>query len=354
MSDWLSTLIPQDASVFQAIEVIEKSSLQIAVVVDLERELLGLVTDGDVRRAILQNISFDSPVKSIMHRECITATISDSRETLAHLMNTHGLRHIPIVDEKNCIIDLKMLHETAYSPRRDNWVVLMAGGQGQRLRPLTGDTPKPLLKVGSKPLLENIIENFRKYGLFNFIITLFYKAEMIEEYFGDGSKWGVNISYLREKNQLGTIGAISLLPELPTDPLIVMNGDLLTEVNYAKILDFHTVNKATGTICARGFDYQVPYGVIEVDKHHLVSLKEKPVHSFFVNAGIYVLEPHILNLIPQGQPFDITQLFDELLNLKKDVSVFPIHEYWVDIGRLEDYKRANGEYDQHFPSAVSE
>ena len=229
----------------------------------------------------------------------------------------------------------------------------MAGGRGQRLRPLTENTPKPLLNVGSKPLLENIIENIREYGLSKFFITLKYKADMIEDYFGDGSQWDVNISYVREKNKLGTAGAISLLPESPSEPLIVMNGDLLTKVNFENILEFHTINKAEATICGREYDFQVPYGVIQVDKHNLVSIQEKPVHSFFVNAGIYVLEPHILTLIPQDQSFDITQLFEKLLHLKKNVNVFPIHEYWTDIGQLDDYVRATGEYEQHFSKTTS-
>jgi NDP-sugar pyrophosphorylase family protein len=220
----------------------------------------------------------------------------------------------------------------------------MAGGLVNRLRPLTDECPKPMLKVGNKPLLETIVENFIEYGFHRFYISVNYMADVVESYFGDGSRWGVDIEYLHEEHRLGTAGALSLLPETPTEAILVMNGDLLTKVNFKQLLDFHYGHQAQATMCVREYDFQVPYGVVKIDGQRITSIDEKPIQRFFVNAGIYVLEPEALDLISSNIFFDMTTLFEKLIELKKEPAVFPIREYWLDIGHLADYNRANGEY----------
>jgi dTDP-glucose pyrophosphorylase len=348
MTEWKSTLVSPDTPMIKTIEVITKSSLQVALVVDEDKRLLGTITDGDVRRAILHNFPMTTPVEKIMRKEFTVATAGDSREVIFSIMKQKGLRHIPVVDDKGRVIDLKLFSDMSEFESHGNIVVLMAGGLGTRLHPLTKESPKPLLEVAGKPLLEIIIKNFLEHGLYRFFIALNYKAAMIEDYFGDGSKWGAEITYLRETEQLGTAGALSLLPERPSMPVFVMNGDLLTKVNFKQLLHFHSTHGSSATMCVRQYDFQVPYGVVNAEGHHLVTLEEKPVHSFFVNAGIYVLEPDMLDLIPKNSFFNITTLFEKLLQLKKKITVFPILEYWLDIGRISDYERANGEYLKHF------
>lgn len=350
MRDWRSALVSPDTTIFKAVETINNSSLQVALVVDDENRLVGMLTDGDVRRAILRNISLDNPVERIMSKEVTIATVRDSQESILSLMHEKDLRHIPILDDSGRIVDLKVLFEMVEPKcqRLDNWVVLMAGGTGSRLRPLTENSPKPLLKVGGRPVLETIIEKLRECGLYRFFISINYKANMIEEYFGDGSKWGVEISYLREVKELGTAGSLTLLPDPPSLPIVVMNSDLLTKVNFRQLLDFHMKNTAAATMCVREYDLRIPFGVVDVDGLCLTSLREKPVHRFFVNAGIYILEPEVLELIPKDRLFHMTMVFEKLLELGRSATIFPIHEYWLDIGRLGDYERANGEFFQHF------
>jgi len=224
----------------------------------------------------------------------------------------------------------------------------MAGGLGNRLRPLTEQCPKPLLKVGGKPLLENIVQGFAGYGFRKFYISVNYMAEMIETYFGDGSRFGVSISYIHEDNQLGTAGALGLLPEVPRDSFFVINGDLLTQINFSHLLDFHSQHHSLATMCIKEYHYQVPFGVVQVNGEKLSALDEKPVQTFFVNAGIYVLEPSILDFIPRNHYFDMTMLFDRIMKKGLKPRVFPIREYWLDIGQLEDYKKANGDFKGNF------
>jgi NDP-sugar pyrophosphorylase family protein len=220
----------------------------------------------------------------------------------------------------------------------------MAGGLGTRLRPLTDDIPKPLLKVGNKPILETIIRNFAEHGFVNITISLNYKGDMIKDYFGDGSDFGVNIDYVEENKRLGTAGALSLLKENPHEPFFVMNGDLLTDVNFSHLLDFHSFGNSTATMCVREYEYQVPYGVIQTKDSDITSIVEKPIQKFFVNAGIYVLSPSVFNDIPENEFFDMPTLFNILIEKQKKVSSFPIHEYWLDIGRMSDFEQAQSEY----------
>ena len=220
----------------------------------------------------------------------------------------------------------------------------MVGGLGTRLRPLTQDTPKPMLKVGNKPILQTIVEKFAEYGFANITMCVNFNAGIIKDYFGDGKEFGVNIDYILEQKRMGTAGALSLLKERPNEPFFVMNGDLLTNVNFEHIFNYHTLHKATATMCVREYDYEVPYGVVKMNDNKIVEISEKPVQKFFVSAGIYMLSPEILDLIPKNEFYDMPTLFEKLIKLSKNIISFPIREYWLDIGRIEEYQRANEEY----------
>jgi Nucleoside-diphosphate-sugar pyrophosphorylase involved in lipopolysaccharide biosynthesis/translation initiation factor 2B, gamma/epsilon subunits (eIF-2Bgamma/eIF-2Bepsilon) len=345
---WEKTLINPDTTILKTIETIDQAGLQIALVVNEEGQLLGTVTDGDIRRAIMKHLSLDEPVSKIMSSKPSFVFRDQPRESAALLMKNRKIRHVPIVDEDLRLMGLEIADEILNPPPRENWVILMAGGMGQRLRPLTEACPKPLLKVGGKPLLETILESFIEQGFRHFYISVNYKAEMIMEYFKDGSKWEVEIKYLQESRLLGTAGAMGLLPALPREPLIVMNGDILTKINYVQLLEFHHKNGTDATICVKEQYSQIPYGVVALDKNRLRRIDEKPFHSYFINSGLYVFNPAVLDYVPAGPYFDIPDLVEILLKNDKEIAVFPIREYWIDIGRMDDYERANLEYAEFF------
>ncbi|MDD5298992.1 MAG: nucleotidyltransferase family protein [Gallionella sp.] len=344
MNAWKEVSVLPVTSIREAIRILDESAKQIVLVVNENNRLLGTVTDGDIRRSILKGMSLDEPIQEIMNPDPTVAMIDEGRENILAAMQRTRLHHIPLVDENHCLVGLETLDELIQSRTRENRVVLMAGGLGSRLRPLTDECPKPMLKIGNKPLLETILENFIEYGFRRFYISVNYMADVVKSYFGDGSRWGVDIDYLHEDQRLGTAGALSLLPEKPTESLFVMNGDLLTKVNFKQLLDFHSGHRAQATMCVREYDFQVPYGVVKINDHRIISIDEKPVQRFFVNAGIYVLEPEALDLVFPNTYFDMPTLFEKLINLKKETAVFPIREYWLDIGQLSDYDRANGEF----------
>ncbi|MBU1042398.1 MAG: nucleotidyltransferase family protein [Proteobacteria bacterium] len=337
-------LIAPDLTVVDALRIIDSTRLQIALVVDEAGRLLGTVSDGDVRRALLAGTALTSPVSAIMFRKPTTAPPEADRETLLALMQSKVLRQIPIVDAGGHVVGLESLMDMLAHKALPNPVVLMAGGRGQRLRPLTDLCPKPLLRIGDKPILEIILENFVAQGFRNFFISINYMAEKVVEHFGDGSRFGVSITYLREDEPLGTAGALTLLPEAPHLPFLVMNGDLLTKVNFEHLLDFHASQEAEATMCVRPYTSQIPYGVVHVEDHQLVRLEEKPSQTVFVNAGIYALSPSALPLIPKGAAFDMPTLFEALMAQKRRALAFPVREYWIDIGRMGDYEQAQSDY----------
>ncbi|MCL6598714.1 MAG: nucleotidyltransferase family protein [Alicyclobacillus macrosporangiidus] len=348
MNRWEQVLVSPDTVVLDVIGIIDRAGLQIALVVDEERRLLGTVTDGDVRRGLLRGVRLQDPVSSIMNPEPTTARLNDPRETVFAIMKLKRIHHVPVLDAEGRVVHIETLDGLIQSQERENWVVIMAGGLGMRLRPLTDHVPKPLLRVGNKPLLETIIGSFVDHGFRRFYLSVNYKAEMIKNYFGDGSQFGIEIRYLHEERRMGTAGALSLIRDRPNQPLIVMNGDLLTKVNFKQLLDFHNTHRAQATMCVREYTYQIPYGVVQIEEDRLVGIVEKPQQSCFVNAGIYVLEPDVLDLIPRDTLSDMPDLFAKLIQLGCVTAVFPIREYWLDIGLKDDFERANGEYHEVF------
>lgn len=348
MKDWKKVVIAPEVSIREAIRTIDAGALQIALVVDAENRLQGTVTDGDVRRGILREVSFDDSVCKIMNTNPVVARVQQGREKILALMKERSLHQIPVVDDEGRLAGLEVVEALLQSQHFPNQVVIMAGGLGTRLRPMTNDCPKPMLKVGGRPILETLLQNLKEQGFSRFYLAVNYMAALIKDYFGDGSAFGVEIKYLHEEKKLGTAGALSLLPEPPAEPLVVMNGDLLTKVNFQHLFDFHRQHKAVATMCVREYDFQVPYGVVKVDQHRMLGIEEKPVHKFFVNAGIYVLNPQVICSIPQGSYCDMPAVFDRLAHEGHDSAAFPIREYWLDIGRLDDFERASCEFSEVF------
>jgi len=347
MGDWKRTRLSVDATLGEAIQVLGREALRIVLVVDPKNKLLGTITDGDIRRALLRQGNMDTVVFEIMNKSPLVASIHDEREHVLALMRSKDLLHIPLVNSKKVLLGLETLQRLTEAPLYDNPVFLMAGGFGKRLRPLTLDTPKPLLKVGSKPILETILEQFVDAGFHNFFISTHYKAEMLREYFGSGRKWNVSIHYIYEEEPRGTAGALGLLPDdLSGLPTIVMNGDLLTKVNFEHLLQFHKESGGVATMCVRKYDFQVPYGVVKVNGHCVASIEEKPVQKFFVNAGIYVLDRALVQSVDGRSYLDMPNLLEQCIKQGKDVTMFPVHEYWLDIGSLPDYQKANNEVAQ--------
>jgi dTDP-glucose pyrophosphorylase len=335
-------------SIREVLQIIDQSGIQIAIITTENRYLQGTVTDGDIRRGILEGIDLDEPVSTVMNEDPITAPPQEERQSLISTMRARRIHQIPLVDREGRVVGVEVLDDLLESEARPNPVVLMAGGLGTRLRPLTKDCPKPLLEVGGKPILETILEGFVAHGFQQFYISVNYMSGMIEDHFGDGSDWNVDITYLHEDERLGTAGSLSLLPERPKETMIVMNGDLLTKLNFAHLLDFHHEHEAIATMCVREHETQVPYGVIETDDQYMEGIEEKPIERYFVNAGIYVLEPETLDHVPENEFFDMPDLFERVIEDDRKATVFPVREYWQDVGRKEDFQRVNGEYSDVF------
>lgn len=344
MSDWKKTRLAADAPLVEAIQVLSRGAMRIVLVVDQKNRLLGTVTDGDIRRALIRHCTMETPVSEFMSRNPTVASVRDDRKHILFLMQRKDILQIPLVDENNIVVGLETFKTLNKQLIYENPVFLMAGGFGKRLRPLTLDTPKPLLKVGSKPILENIIEQFIGCGFHNFYISTHYKAKMLRDYFGSGEKWNVSIQYVYEEEPRGTAGALGLLPaDLPELPVIVMNGDLLTKVNFEHLLEFHNESDGVATMCVREYDFQVPYGVVKAKGNKMVGIEEKPVHKFFVNAGIYVLDLSVVRSVDGKAYLDMPNLLEKCVEKGESVTMFPIHEFWLDIGNMPDYKRANSE-----------
>jgi dTDP-glucose pyrophosphorylase len=337
------------STIKEALEIIDKGAIKIALVVDENDKLLGTITDGDIRRAILNNKDLNDIILDIYYKNPIIATNNSSKDEIINICITNKIYQIPIVDEKNRVIKIVLLDEILKPKKYSNKVVLMVGGLGTRLRPLTENTPKPMLHVGGKPILQTIVEKFVNYGFIDIIMCVGYKSTIIQDYFGDGSRFGANIEYVLENKRMGTAGAISLIDkEKLKKPFFVMNGDLLTNVNFENMLEFHLQNNAIATMAVREYDFQVPYGVVNIKNDKIISIEEKPIHKFFVSAGIYILNPETIDYIPKNRFYDMPVLFENLIKNNKITISFPIREYWLDIGRIEEYERANKEYIEVF------
>lgn len=338
---WHKTLLPPDATLQQAIVSLDASGLQIAMVVNSDGGLIGTLTDGDIRRGLLRGLEMQSPVESIVNREPLLVPPQLERETVLQLMQANKVRQLPVVDNQRRVVGLHVWDELLVPLTRANTMVIMAGGQGMRLRPYTEQCPKPMLPVGGKPMLEHIIERARGEGFQRFVLAVHYLGHMIEDYFGDGGRWQVQIDYLREETPLGTAGALALLALQPEVPLIVTNGDVLTDIHYGELLDFHNHHGATATMAVRLHEWQHPFGVVRTNGVDIVGFEEKPVIKSHINAGVYALDPGVLDHMQKGEHCDMPTLFGKLQERGLRTVVYPMHEPWLDVGRVDDYTAAN-------------
>jgi dTDP-glucose pyrophosphorylase len=341
-------LVSPTDSIREMLVRIDRAAQGIALVVDAERRLLATVTDGNVRRAMLAGLDLDLPVSRLLNPDAhkfhsdhpVTAPNGTADDVLLHLMNEKKLRQIPLVDHDGRVVSISYLSDLVREYESPLRAVVMAGGLGTRLRPLTDQIPKPMLPVGDRPLLEIIVNGLREAGIRQVAVTTNYKAELIAEHFKNGEGFGVDIRYVNEDQPLGTAGAISLLED-SDEPLLVINGDILTRVDFKAMLDFHREYNADLTVAVRQYEFRVPYGVIETDGVLVRAISEKPIVRQFINAGIYLLNPAVKCFIPNGQHYDVPDLIDRLLQENRPVVCFPIREYWLDIGKSEHYDQAN-------------
>ncbi len=339
-----------EATLRDAVQFLDQCAHKIALVVNHERKLLGTVTDGDCRRALLKkNASFEVPVTEVMNTSPRTLSGSPTREKVYRKLIDERISQIPIVDEEGRIKDLATRDHLLLGNEISNPVLIMAGGAGKRLYPLTRETPKPMLTLGGQPLLGILVNSLIAQGFRKFYFSVNYHSQVIKNYFGDGSQLNADISYIEEDKPLGTAGALSLIKEIPKEPFFVINGDILTGMKFKEMLHFHQEHGAHATMAVSDYQVQVPYGVIELEGHSIAEIVEKPITKHFVNAGIYLLDPELLKLVPSDQSFNMTELFIQAKKLNKKTLVFPIHEYWRDIGRKEDYDDANLDIEKLLP-----
>jgi len=339
----------KDQSIREVLACINQSDCGIALMVDAAGRLLSTVTDGDIRRAFLGGRTLDDRAsiildyKSSQYQHPTTVPLGTSRAAMLALMQEQSIQQLPILDADGVVADLVTLDDLLPQDTLPVQAVIMAGGFGTRLRPLTEDLPKPMLPIGDRPIMEHIIAQMRGAGIRQVNVTTHFQPEKIRAHFGDGQGFGVSLNYVEEDSPLGTAGALGLMTA-PDEPLLVINGDILTQVDFRAMISFHRETGADLTLGVRRYDFQVPYGVIETNGAMVKSLQEKPALNFLVSAGIYLLEPHIHPLIPKGQHFDMTDLINALLAAGRPVASFPIVEYWLDIGQHADYEQAQKDY----------
>lgn len=340
--------ISEQTSIIDTIKVIDKGEIGIALVVNGDKCLRGTVTDGDIRRALIKGASLQSEIAPFMTPHPIKAHINSTEQQLKSIMQAKSVEQIPLVDENDRLVGIKTLPEIVIGLSKKNAIVIMAGGLGTRLRPLTHTTPKPLLPIGNKPILETIIEHSKDFGLTQIYISLNYMSQSIKKYFGNGEGFGVNIEYIEEKEELGTAGALSLLKEAITEDVFVINGDILTRVNFDKFLVGHQQSQSMMTVGIRPYKTQIPYGIIETKDEYVEKIEEKPLLEYQINAGIYLLRPEAVQIIPKNTVFHMTHLMETLLSSNHKVGSYLIDDYWLDIGKINDYYRANLEFNDFF------
>lgn len=335
-SSWQKALLPSNASIQEAIRNLDASALQIVLVVSPDGQLEGSLTDGDIRRGLLRGCTLETPVGEVMSRTPLVAPPDMGRELVLQLMRANRLHHLPVVDAARRVVGLHLWDEMLSPVSRPNLMVIMAGGLGKRLRPHTEDCPKPMLEVAGKPMLEHIIERARKEGFNRFVLAIRYLGHMIESYFGDGLRWDIEIEYLREESPLGTAGALGLLARVPDQPIVVTNGDVLTDIRYGELLEFHQRHQAAATMAVRQHEWQHPFGVVHTRGIDIIGFEEKPLHRTNVNAGIYVIEPVALGLLARDEACDMPTLFERVQVQGLKTIAYPMHEPWLDVGRPDD------------------
>lgn len=334
-------VVPPEATVLQTMQVIDRSGVEVALVCDPRRKLLAVVTDGDIRRHLIRGGGLDSQVGQVGNRSFTAVPSTFSRIEAVQLMAERSWKSLPVVDAKGMLVDLHTIQTALLSQRSESWAVVMAGGKGERLGELTQAIPKPMLPIGDRPILERIVNHLVSHGIRRIFISVAHYAKQIEDHFGDGSRLFCRIEYLRETVPLGTGGPIALLPERPSAPLVVMNGDLLTSINISRMLAFHRAGEFAATLALREHVVKVPFGVAELEGPRVTRLVEKPTLNYRINAGIYVLSPEVVARVPGGRMFPITELFEGCLKDGLPLGAYHMQEAWNDIGLPEEYERAH-------------
>jgi dTDP-glucose pyrophosphorylase/predicted transcriptional regulator len=337
---WHRAVLPINSNIEDAIHVLNDVAIKIVLVTDTNGVLVGTISDGDIRRGLLQGLNLSSSVKNIVHYDPVVVAPEANRDLVLQLMASNKIQQIPIVNENKYLVGLHLSDEVSTPAVRSNIMVIMAGGKGTRLHPQTENCPKPLLLVGGKPILEHIIERAKAEGISHFVLAIYHLGHMIEEYFGDGKRFGVNIDYLREESPLGTAGALSLLSPIPNSAFLVTNGDVITDIRYGELLDFHQQQQAKATMAVRVFEWQNPFGVVETEGIEITKYQEKPVSRSQINAGVYVLEPAALSQLINAEVCDMPTLFERLKSQAEHIVAYLIYEPWLDVGRPADLVEA--------------
>jgi len=337
-------VVAPESDIRTAWRALDASGLRVVLIASENNKFFGIATDGDIRRGLLSQSSLGDPISTVANTSPFTVGRACSKKELIALMKQEGILALPVVEDGR-LLGIETLQSLLVAPKIDNPVFIMAGGFGTRLRPLTDNCPKPMLKVGSKPILEIGIEQFKKLGFHNFYISTHYMPEVIMNYFGDGSDRNVSITYVHEEKPLGTGGALGLLSDLKLAslPVIVMNGDILTKADFRHLVEFHEKNSADATMCVREYEYKIPYGVVNGSKGKVVSMEEKPTKRFSVNAGVYVISPEIISGVSKNERIDLPTLLQKKIYDNKTIQMYPIHDYWLDIGRMDDFNQAQAD-----------
>lgn len=339
--NWRQSILHNNSTIHDAITNLDKIANKIVLVVNEEDKLEGTISDGDIRRGLLRGLDLKSPIEGIVYRNPMVVSPDMGRETVRQLMVVNKIQQVPVVDEQNHLIGLHLWNEISLPLLRNNCIVIMAGGKGIRLRPYTEDCPKPMLRVSGKPMLEHIIERAKLEGFSQFVLAIHYLGHIIEDYFGNGDRFNVKIDYLREQSPLGTAGALGLIEHLPNLPFVVTNGDVISDIHYGEIIDFHTYHNAMATMAVQVYEWQHPYGVVQTNGVDIIGFDEKPVFRSHINTGVYVLNPEALGFLDVNSNCDMPTLFERLQTKAKRTVAYPIHEPWMDVGRPDDLASAN-------------
>ena len=340
-NNWKQAILPLTATFEDVLKNMNKTGFKIVLFTEPNGNFYGIISDGDIRRCLLESFAVKNPIKNLINKKALVLSNQTSNEHVLKFMIANHVQQVPIVDVSSKLVGLYVWDEIFTPVQLDNYMVIMAGGIGSRMRPLTKECPKPLLHVGGKPILEHIIVHAKKNGITNFILAINYLGHMIEKYFGDGQKLGVNIEYIKETKPLGTGGALSLIEKKLKAPIIVSNGDLIMDINYYEMLSFHNKLSAQATMAIRPYEWQHPFGVVETNGPDIVKFKEKPISRSHVNAGVYVLASEVLKTLKFNEKFDMPNIFENLAKNQKRTVAFPMHEPWLDIGNSSDLQQAN-------------
>lgn len=344
MSDsqiWRKACLTGEATIREAIQNLDEVAIKIVLVVNDAGQLEGTVSDGDIRRGLLRGLTMDSSISEIVHREAFVVPPALGRETVLQLMNLNKFQQIPIVDGEQRVVGIHLWDEMTLPTDRSNIMVIMAGGKGTRLMPHTENTPKPMVRIAGKPMMEHIVERAKAEGFRNFLVSIHHLGSMIEDYFGHGAAWGVNIGYVKEDHPLGTAGALSLIDPRPEEPFIVTNGDVISDIRYGELLDFHVKHQAAATMAVRLYEWQHPFGVVHTDGINIIGFAEKPVTRNHINAGVYAFSPAAIDSLVSGEQCDMPTLFERLQTQSIRTVAYPMHEPWLDVGRPADLVSAN-------------